>query len=48
MRAVLCLTLGLLAAGCGGSGKTSQPPARLHVSSSAFIDNSRLPQKYRT
>jgi Raf kinase inhibitor-like YbhB/YbcL family protein len=46
MRLVRCLTLALLVAGCGGGGHGGSTPALLHVSSSAFINNSRLPQKY--
>lgn len=38
-----------LAAGCGGgklSGTLPQEPARLHLSSPAFTQNSRLPERY--
>src|SRR4051812_50068731 len=41
-----------LAAGCGGGGDRlsggdlPRAPAHLHVSSSAFINGSRLPQRY--
>ena len=51
--AIVCLALAALAAGCGGSGGQRldtgglpAAPARLHVSSYAFIDGSRLPQRY--
>jgi Raf kinase inhibitor-like YbhB/YbcL family protein len=43
---IVGLVVASLAAGCGGGGNSSQPPARLHVSSSAFINNSRLAPKY--
>jgi Raf kinase inhibitor-like YbhB/YbcL family protein len=42
--AIVWLVVAASVAGCGG-GK-SAAPARLHVSSSAFINNSRLQQKY--
>src|SRR5262245_29486457 len=46
MRPALCVALALLAAGCGGGDGGGQQPALLHVSSSAFINNSRLAPKY--
>jgi len=46
MRRLLCLALALSAAGCGGGGHGGSAPALLHVSSSAFIDNSRLAKQY--
>jgi phosphatidylethanolamine-binding protein (PEBP) family uncharacterized protein len=53
MRPALWLLLPLLAAGCGGDDgeRLSQSdlpraPAALRVSSPAFIDGSRLPQRY--
>ena len=51
--AIVCLTMTALAAGCGGddgeridAGDLPSAPARLHVSSPAFIDGARLAQKY--
>ena len=50
---MVCLMLAALAAGCGGddgeqgdAGKLPADPARLHVSSSAFTEGSRLAQRY--
>ena len=50
---ICLLAAGALAAGCGGdagerlsSEDLPRAPARLHVSSPAFIDGSRLPQRY--
>jgi phosphatidylethanolamine-binding protein (PEBP) family uncharacterized protein len=49
---VTWMAVALLAASCGGddggrlSGTLPQPPARLHLSSPAFIQNSRLPERY--
>jgi phosphatidylethanolamine-binding protein (PEBP) family uncharacterized protein len=49
--ALWLLAVAALAAGCGGGDRLSsdalpRAPARLHVSSSAFINGSRLPQRY--
>jgi Raf kinase inhibitor-like YbhB/YbcL family protein len=52
MRSAFCVVAAAaLAAGCGGGDRLSRSdlpraPAALHVSSPAFIDGSRLPQRY--
>ena len=49
MRRLVNLAVAAALAGCGGADTTADLPrstARLHLSSPAFIDGSRLPQRY--